>query len=232
MELKIVLISDTHGLHRRMTHEIPECDILIHSGDYTNRGEKYQVNDFFNWLKEQRQATYKIFIEGNHDVHADPKFMGETNSHMWFETMLKEHNINTENGDIFRLMNSSINLLGLSIWGSPITPDFFPEHWAFNKTRGQAIKEVWDLIPIGTDIVVTHGPCEHKLDYIDYQKKFVGCADLDYRIQEIKPIIHTCGHIHCARGVEETLITTYVNSSICTESYKPSEKPYLLKINI
>jgi predicted phosphodiesterase len=33
MDIKIVCISDTHGLHRNLS--IPEGDILIHAGDIT-----------------------------------------------------------------------------------------------------------------------------------------------------------------------------------------------------
>jgi len=36
--MKIVFISDTHGLHGDMLHPIPEGDVLIHAGDCTNMG--------------------------------------------------------------------------------------------------------------------------------------------------------------------------------------------------
>ena len=88
MEVNICCISDLHGLHRKMKHNIPACDILIISGDYTNRGERYQVNDFLKWLTELKQVTYKVFIEGNHDVHAESRFDGETRANEWFEDLL------------------------------------------------------------------------------------------------------------------------------------------------
>ena len=230
---KIGLISDTHGMHRKMSYKIPECDILIHSGDYTNRGEKHQVEDFLKWLDEQSLATYKVFIEGNHDIHAEKRFDGESGANMWFDQMLKDHEVNTEDGTIFRLMNSSVNLLGLNIWGSPITPNFFPQHWAFNMARGSEIKGVWDQIPMDTDIVVTHGPVVYKCDYIGYnQNQHVGCAELDYRLLEVKPLLHVCGHIHCGYGVEETVDTIYANAAICTEQYKPINEPHLITLNI
>lgn len=34
--LKIVCISDTHGMHRKM--KIPEGDVLVHAGDITMKG--------------------------------------------------------------------------------------------------------------------------------------------------------------------------------------------------
>jgi predicted phosphodiesterase len=34
--MKICAISDTHNQHSEL--KIPECDILIHAGDFTNNG--------------------------------------------------------------------------------------------------------------------------------------------------------------------------------------------------
>lgn len=240
MEIRIAFISDTHGMHEKMKHQIPECDILIHSGDYTNRGERHHVQKFYEWLQSLDQCTYKVFIEGNHDIHSDPKFDWETKASEWFIDKLKDNQINDleydlkfEDSTVFRLNNNSINLYGLNIWGSPITPDFYPEGWAHNRTRGSIIKQVWDEIPKDTDIVVTHGPVYSKLDYVPYRGgEFVGCADLDYRLQEVKPLIHACGHIHCGYGVEETIDTIYVNGAVCDESYNPSNEPHLITLNI
>lgn len=233
MNIKICCISDLHGLHRKMKHKIPECDILIISGDYTNRGEKHQVDDFLKWLNEQHQCTFKVFIEGNHDIHSDPRFDWETGGDKWFDVLLEKHKVNTEDGSISRLFNDSINLMGLNIWGSPITPDFFPESWGHNCPRGKQIKRYWDSIPENTDVVITHGPVYGKLDYVPYKGGYyTGCADLDYRIQEIKPILHVCGHIHCGYGVEQTLETIYVNASTCDESYNPTQEPHIVDLRV
>jgi len=63
--MNIVHISDTHGFHRKVN--VPFGDVLIHSGDISNRGEKHQVEDFIDWLVNQPHK-YKIFIAGNHDI--------------------------------------------------------------------------------------------------------------------------------------------------------------------
>lgn len=57
MKIKICHISDTHGLHQRLT--IPKCDILIHSGDITNVGEPREIADFFKWFNRQIQTIYR-----------------------------------------------------------------------------------------------------------------------------------------------------------------------------
>ena len=32
--MRICCISDTHKLHYAMRHDVPECDILLHAGDW------------------------------------------------------------------------------------------------------------------------------------------------------------------------------------------------------
>ena len=54
------------------------------------------------------------------------------------------------------LENSGTELLGLKIWGSPVQPEF--NNWAFNVARRAAIRRYWQMIPEGTDVLVTHEP--------------------------------------------------------------------------
>ena len=64
--LKIIAISDTHNLHHKLT--IPDGDILIHSGDFTNHSNsKAQVKEFIEWFKEFNHPL-KIVICGNHEI--------------------------------------------------------------------------------------------------------------------------------------------------------------------
>ena len=42
--IRIVLISDTHNRHRTM--QMPEGDILIHAGDFTNNGTEEEIREF------------------------------------------------------------------------------------------------------------------------------------------------------------------------------------------
>jgi hypothetical protein len=102
-------------------------------------------------------------------------------------------------GGVFYLENSSIDIEGIKIWGSPITPSF-GYGWAFNKDRGHDINEVWNTIPMDTDIVITHGPIYGYCDRTSNTNTNVGCADLYHRLHEVKPHLHFSGHIHEAYG--------------------------------
>ena len=63
--MRILHVSDTHGLHRQLT-DLPAADVLVHSGDISNRGTEAEVLDFINWLIDL-PYKHKIFVCGNHD---------------------------------------------------------------------------------------------------------------------------------------------------------------------
>ena len=63
--MKILHISDTHGSHRRL-RDLPEADVVVHSGDFTMNGSEQEALDFLNWFCDLPYLQ-KIFICGNHD---------------------------------------------------------------------------------------------------------------------------------------------------------------------
>ena len=63
--MKILHLSDTHGLHHRIK-DMPEADVIIHSGDISNSGTEEEVLDFLNWMIKL-PYQHKIFVTGNHD---------------------------------------------------------------------------------------------------------------------------------------------------------------------
>ena len=62
----ILHLSDTHGHHRRLTN-LPQADIIVHCGDFSNYGTEKEVLDFLNWYIEL-PYLHKIFVTGNHDL--------------------------------------------------------------------------------------------------------------------------------------------------------------------
>ncbi len=172
--MKIVALSDTHGQHRQIS--VPSGEILIHCGDFTNLGRAEEVSDFIQWFK-QWPHPYKILVAGNHELN-------------WHERNSVSLLANT---DIIYLENSGINILGLNIYGSPVTPSFF--NWNFMKDRGSEIAEVWSKIPANLDILITHGPPHGILDK-DPRGKSVGCEELRKAVEKLAPKVHLFGHLH------------------------------------
>lgn len=217
MELKITAFSDTHTFHKK-TH-LPICDISIFAGDLSSVGYKHEIKDFLKWYSNQTGPTFKIFIAGNHDISFEND-----------KEMVKE--LLNEYPDLIYLENSSTEVYGIKIWGSPFSPTF-GKGWAFNANRGDEIQKIWDLIPEDTNIVVTHTPVFGKLDYSRYKNENAGCENLRNTIKKIKPKIHVCGHIHeCGGSLVEDEHTTYINASLMDFYFKPRNHPITVNYNI
>lgn len=245
--MKVVLISDTHTRHKHLTSKafkpgLPDGDLLIHAGDFTSVGQKGETISFIEWADQQASRyTYGVvFIAGNHERSFDPKYFREHEdsdlwdnlSHLRKPTWLRNILSDLEPGRsrVTYLENQEIILGGIKIWGSPVTPWFYGEKWAFNKQRGSEIKEVWDQIPADTDIIVTHGPVIGRHDYVPSAIKYTGCEELKNKVEEIKPRLHVCGHIHEGHGEEMVGGIVYVNASICDRFYDPVNKPIVINL--
>ena len=64
--IRLLQISDTHNRHNELTN-LPEADIIIHCGDFTEQGTEKETLDFLNWFLELPHM-HKIFVTGNHDL--------------------------------------------------------------------------------------------------------------------------------------------------------------------
>jgi Icc-related predicted phosphoesterase len=225
--LKCVVLSDTHGHHRRVT--VPDADVLIHCGDFCQRGTMSEVKDFVEWLTEQPHK-HIIVIPGNHDKPAEKK-TGKVLSLF-------------NNSNMHLLLNQEVVIEGVKFWGSPITPTFFD--WSFMRDRGAPIQMVWERIPDDVDVLITHGPPYGHGDlapaYRTVHPKVAGCLDLLNRIREIKaksswkhPRVHCFGHIHAGHGATESdqfANMTFINAAICTEEYRPTNSPIGFQITV
>lgn len=215
--MKIVLISDTHSVHEKI--KIPECDLLIHSGDCVmshnpeHRVYRNATLDFILWFNSQNQAKNRVFIGGNHD------FVMQKNDE-WIREQL-------DDGTHY-LCEESIEINGLKIFGTPWQPYFYD--WAFNTQSDEQMKQCWDKIPKDVDILVTHNPPKNVLD----GRGNYGCpilADNIFKEEMYKNLkIHTFGHIHTGRGHESINGIDFYNSTIVDNTYRPVFKPFVLEI--
>jgi Icc-related predicted phosphoesterase len=237
MKMRITHISDTHNKHNQLNGLLPGGDLLIHSGDISSLGRQSEVERFVKWFNGIDNYTNKVFIAGNHDMTFDREillrdklayFEGKTEydtecaegKPKWLEELLGIH----LRPNVFYLENSGIDIEGIKIWGSPITPSF-GYGWAFNKDRGYDINEIWNRIPNDTDIVITHGPIHSYCDRTDRGGLNVGCEQLYHRLNEVKPQLHFSGHIHEAYGYRNTKWGYAFNGCNCDLSYLVNNKP-------
>lgn len=217
--MKITFISDTHSKHNQVTSSLPGGDVLIHAGDISNKGHRSEIQDFIKWFSTIENYTHKIFIAGNHDFGCQDEVLA-------VEELLRL-NPGSEYlyDDIFLIGDESDDYDDMvKVWGSPWQPEFY--NWAFNLPRqGAELKAVWNMIPSDVDILVTHGPPNGHLDYVDYAKQNVGCELLRDRIDLIKPKIHVFGHIHSSYGYKFDGTTHFFNAAVLDERYNFTQKP-------
>ena len=59
-------MSDTHDMHHKIDiKSLPEADIFIHAGDFTDYGKEQDFWRFFELL-DKLNFKHKIVIAGNH----------------------------------------------------------------------------------------------------------------------------------------------------------------------
>ena len=219
-------ISDTHNCQRKPSfankhadlHDLPDGDVLIHTGDFTNKGTPQEITEFATWISNE-QSKYKhcIVIAGNHDIGLAPS--GDLNENK-FCNPVKDPKAAKEAKDMLKqsctyLEDSAIDLYGYKVYGSPYTPEIMGCGWAFNGVRGEHMKSIWDKIPNDTDVLLTHGPPLGVLDMCRSRER-VGCQDLLRTVVgRVKPRYHVFGHIHEQHGVVSNGETTFINASTC-----------------
>lgn len=218
--ISLALLSDTHGMHARMEHAIPEADVLIHAGDFCGRGRRSEVQEFAAWMGSLPHR-HKIAIPGNHDRPVEE-------SPAWAKEVFAE-------SGIVLLLHESTKIGEISFFGSPYTPTFI--NWHFMRDRGTEIAAEWREIPEETDVVITHGPPYGHGDLAPAWRtgfaRHVGCVELLKRLLSVRPRLHIFGHIHDGYGItisDEIPGTIFANASICTEDYCPSNRPLLLEL--
>jgi Icc-related predicted phosphoesterase len=215
MKKRITFISDTHTKHDKVNGFLTGGDILVHSGDLTGRGYITEIENFMKWYDNINNYDTKVFIAGNHDF-------GFENDNEKVKGLLTGYKTIEYLQDDLLMVGEDYDTM-IKIWGTPWQPEF--HNWAFNLPRGEKLKEKWDMIPVNTDILITHGPPFGKLDYVPYDSVNVGCEELMKRVEEIKPKIHVFGHIHEGYGYVFDGNTHFINAAVLNGRYEFRNKP-------
>jgi Icc-related predicted phosphoesterase len=144
--VRILHLSDTHMMHHQIeaAFPLPEADILVHTGDFSNRGSVEEFESFNDWIGTLRPRFRAILIIcGNHDLHAcgptdprqDPAFIKASLSNATHV-----------------LLHESVTVCGITFYGS----SWVPEHDCENPGDGP-VPHLFHKIPYGIDILLTHG---------------------------------------------------------------------------
>ena len=196
--MKILHISDTHGCHRRLD-DLPQADIVVHSGDFTMNGSEQEALDFMNWFCDLLYPQ-KIFICGNHD------------------DCLYGATIDGLDSNVHYLCNSGVEIDGVKFYGVPM---FMGDCISDRQTKHYA------NIPEDTDILITHTPPFGILDFDDNIN--YGSEELLSRISVVQPRLHLFGHIHSRHGTTLLNGTTFSNGAIMNADYSNFRMPNLIE---
>eukprot|EP00127_Corallochytrium_limacisporum_P003218 Clim_evm67s147 gene=Clim_evmTU67s147 len=223
--LRIVCISDTHSRHSNL--EVPDGDVLIHAGDFSNTGAPFEVRQFDEFLGTLPHK-YKIVIAGNHDLSLD---------HTSYDRLWKRFNhayytnpqeVKQYFNNALYLEDQAVTIEGYKFYGTPWQPRF--GDWAFGMNRGDTLQAKWNMIPADTDVLITHTP---PIGHGDLCRSGARAGDvelLEHVQKHIQPKYHIFGHIHEGFGITTDGITQYVNASTCTLHYQPTQQAVLLDL--
>jgi Icc-related predicted phosphoesterase len=211
--MKVISISDTHGSHKGLTN-LPDGDVICHTGDYSARGDEYDLKQFMKWFSSLTQYKARIFIDGNHDLFAE-----ESRARML--DMIPEN--------VTHLFDSEVIIDGIKFYGTPWQPIFLD--WAFNMPDEDLIK-MYAFIPKDTDVLLTHCPPYNVLDLSPawYSKPAMHCGSkpLRDRVLEVEPLVHAFGHIHEGYGdISLYNNITFINASVLNGQYKLVNDPII-----
>ena len=202
--MKILHLSDTHGAHHRL-RELPEADIVVHSGDFCMVGEEREALDFLNWFCDL-PYRHKVFICGNHD------------------TCLYGANIDGLDSNVHYLCNSGIEIEGLKFYGVPM----FMEDCISSRQARNYVQ-----IPDDTDVLITHSPAYGILDLDDsIEGEYIhyGAEEILDRVAAVHPRAHLFGHIHRRQGVTVQNGIIFSNGAIMNEDYSKLNKPNIIEL--
>lgn len=193
--MRITVLADQHG----ELPDLPKCDLLILSGDLTG-GNRYGPRDgtesywnrwlfaeFRDWLRQQRYEM-AVAVGGNHDT-----------------CLVDQPALPSE---ITYLRDAGCSFRRLKIWGAPWVCEF--DDLAFGLPLADRAKR-WARVPDDTDILVCHGPPYLIGDRVNGNP--VGCLALRQRIEQVRPKLVTCGHIHEGHGIYRHDQTVIINAA-------------------
>lgn len=218
--MKIVAIADLHG---DLSIKIPKCDLLLIAGDicptydHDSLFQKLWLDSQFREWLEKQPADEIAGVAGNHDFYFE-HYLGEEINLPWHYLMDKEETIK-----------------GLRVYGTPWQPAFCD--WAFNKLESE-LMELYNKIPVGIDILITHGPPLCHGDTVTQFNRYdhLGSKSLLRRIETVTPRLNVFGHIHTGdhrrttRTDEESgKLTTFINVSVKDEHYKTVYEPTVIE---
>lgn len=201
--LRIVAVSDTHNLHKRLT--LPDGDVLVHAGDLLRRGgDRRSLEDVAAWIRRQPHKR-KLVIGGNHD-----------------------HEMEDSRGELRALFDGAycedetVDVDGFTFVLSPFSHANSPRslNTAF-QSHGAYLKTVTKC-----DVLVTHGPPKGVLD------GGTGSPLIKEVVDRLNPQVHIFGHQHNCPGVVANGTTLFINATNTDGLFALTKPPVVIDLPV
>jgi len=205
----LTCFSDSHGMHKQIVFPKrfdDETNILVIAGDITRHGlnAEQELIGLNKWIGKQR-FDHTILVYGNHDGFTQ-QYPERTRQIMT---------------NCICLCDESVIINNIKFYGTPWSNLFCDWWWMLSE---QDLEEQYKQIPDDVDVIISHGPAKGILD-MNIQGEHCGSIALHNRVMDINPRMVISGHIHENYGIYEIGHTKFINPSICTLDYKPTNKP-------
>ena len=92
------------------------------------------------------------------------------------------------------------------------------------------LKEIWDTIPLETEIIICHTMPYGILDGVLPKMQSVGSLTLKDAVKRVQPYIFIGGHLHESHGQYFDGRTNYYNVSILNERYQLENEPTIIEV--
>ena len=233
--MKVCALSDIHG---NLNFNIEPCDVLCICGDivplYYQKSNKlskdWLIEEFIPWCNNQPVSEI-LLIGGNHDFYLERHPEAVKSIIRDFEglrpriTYLQDESyeyIDEESGKVF------------TFYGTPWCHKF--GNWAFMLENDENLVKIFDNIPEGVDVLLTHDApygvsdvCQQRITWVSHNH--IGCVPLADAIERAKPKMCLHGHLHTTNHEKEMLGDTEVyNVSLLDELYSMSYKPFYFEL--
>jgi Icc-related predicted phosphoesterase len=209
-DLRVVAVSDTHG--NFSTLRVPCGDVFVHAGDFTmSESDAGEVAAFLKWVRALPHR-HKILVPGNHD----PLFQGDT-------SLVARHL-----GRTHLLVDRSVTIDGVVFYGTPWSR--VPGSRAFYLPDADEGQQKWREIPENVDVLISHAPAHGVLDFDRKAARHVGEVGLRDRVDQIKPAVHICGHVHDGAGESSNHGVFAINCAVVDRRLCPVRGPRVVDL--
>lgn len=220
--MRVVCISDNHDQNLSTKFgTIPEGDVLVHVGDGSAVGDKFNRfvrvgHNIANAIAGKTQRV--LYVPGNHDYLAwsAPDEVRQALGRFGIQVLFDE-------GYTFN---------GVTFWGS----GWLQPKIGMPGEYGDSFYKLWEKPPTGVDVLLTHQPPYGILDTAGpdgiIPGEHIGSTVIYWEVfRRIRPRFHVFGHNHSGHGVKEIDDITFINASLCNDLNRPCYEPIVIDIN-